>query len=59
MLNAAGQDVAKEKPVIERKREWEHGDRGRGQNCPESKRPIFTAPEKLPDPCRNWTCGGD
>lgn len=51
-------DPKREKPVVERLRQWAHGDAGM-KDCPRKDTPIFTPPEKLPDPCRNWMCGGD
>ena len=47
----------KKSPEIERKREWEHGDRGQGKDCWRAARPVFTPPEKTPDECHG--CSND
>lgn len=52
-------DIVRERPVIERKREWAHGAGGFGQNCPRATRPVFTDPQKLPDRCRGYGCDND
>lgn len=51
-------DVKREKPaiVIERKREWLHGDGGKGDNCSRKNKPVYTHPQKVPDGCREWMC---
>ena len=59
MLKQGAEDeIKRDKPVIERRREWEHGDGG-DKDCWRKARPIFTAPEKVPDPCHRETCKND
>jgi hypothetical protein len=55
----AMEDVIRERPVIERKREWKHGAGGLGADCPRSRKPVYTDPQKLPDQCRDWACRND
>ncbi|HUY27288.1 MAG TPA: hypothetical protein VMV27_07680 [Candidatus Binataceae bacterium] len=50
-------DEIKTRPAIEKKREWAHGDGGFGKNCNRAARPIYTAPQKIPEECRSWGCG--
>jgi hypothetical protein len=52
----------REPPVIERKREWEHGTEGR-EGCQRRKQPIYTDPNSIPGPCGRdnpfaYGCGG-
>ncbi len=49
-------DKPSARPSIERKREWAHGDGGKGQNCDRAKDLIYTAPQSVPTVCRDWTC---
>ena len=53
-------DTQREKPIIERKREWLHPQEG---TCPRKSEPIYTAPDTLPRPCGSgvWRggCGGE
>lgn len=51
------EDQPKEKPILERKREWAHTDQGPNKDCWRVNRPIFTAPEKAPDECHG--CAND
>lgn len=54
----AEEDIQREKPAVERVREWEHGDAG-AKDCYRRGRPVYTPPERTPEPCRNWSCGND
>ena len=51
-----GEDIKRETPVIERKREWAHGDQGMGKNCGRANRPVFTDPNRVPKQCRDYYC---
>ena len=44
------------KPSIEQKREWEHGNEGKGKDCNRAKKPIYTAPNERPGVCRDYQC---
>lgn len=55
----AEEDIKREKPTIERKHEWAHGDGGLGKNCIRSGRPVFTNPASTPRECKGPTCQND
>lgn len=50
------EDVVREKPVIERKREWHHGREGLGEQCPRAAKPVHTDPDKFPHTCHGVGC---
>lgn len=51
-------DKPSEKPVLERKREWSHGDGGQ-EACGRRSKPIYTDPNRIPGTCRDWRCDND
>lgn len=53
---ASPYEKPKPKPVIEQKREWQHGSEGKGENCSRSTKPIYTNPNEVPGTCRDWQC---
>jgi len=55
-FRAAREDVVREKPVLERRREWEHGGGGLGDKCGRARKPIYTNPNEAPGVCRDWYC---
>ncbi len=54
----AEEDIRRAKPVIERVREWEHGDGG-AKDCFRRGRLVHTPPGQTPGPCRDWSCGNE
>lgn len=46
-------DAVKEKPILERKREWAHNDQGPNKDCWRVDKPVYTEPEKAPDECHS------
>lgn len=47
---------ARPRPSIEQKREWEHGDQGKGKDCNRANKPVYTAPNERPGICRDYSC---
>lgn len=50
------QDTIREKPTLERKREWAHGLEGKGKDCDRYDKRVYTPPESVPGTCHDWNC---
>jgi len=54
----AEEDILRERPILERRREWAHGDGG-SDACQRRSKPIFTDPAKIPGICRDYRCDNE
>ena len=51
-------DPVRQKPSLERKHEWQHGDGG-DKDCKRKDKPVYTNPGVVPGTCKGWTCDND
>lgn len=52
-------DIIREQRIIERKREWEHGDGGKGDDCQRRYKPVHTNTDESPRICRQYDCDNE
>ena len=56
LKQGADEEIKRETPKIEERREWHHGSGGRGEQCDRAAKPVVVKPGVVPGVCRSGPC---